>query len=156
MADRERNEEILSELRRLADEVDPVPWEVTSYARAALGWRRIDADLAELRSDSALKPRLAFARSGEAQARSVTFRADGLDIDLSIQADDARRVLLGQLAPPGPARIEVQRDDSSIAATADADTLGRFRIELEEGGRVRLRVSRDAPIRPVETSWIGI
>jgi hypothetical protein len=58
--------------------------------------------------------------------------------------------------PRSTVRIEVQRDDSSVAAAADADTLGRFRIELQEGGRVRLRVSRDAPNRPVETSWIGI
>ena len=156
MADHERDDEILSELRRLAAEVDPVPWEVTSYAKAALGWRRLEADLAELRSDSALRLTPAFARSGEAPARSVTFRADGLDIDLSIQDDDGRLVLMGQLTPPGPARIEVQRDDSSVAATADADSLGRFRIELAEGGRVRLLVLRDAPIRPVETSWIGI
>lgn len=156
MADHERDEEILADLRRLAAEVDPVPWEVTSYARAALGWRRLEADLAELHSDSVLRPTPAFARSGEARARSVTFRADGLDIDLSIQDDDGRLVLLGQLSPPGPARIEVQRDDSSVAAAADADTLGRFRVELDDGGRVRLRIVRDAQIRPVETSWIGI
>jgi hypothetical protein len=151
----EPSEELLDDLRRLARKVDPVPNEVTSYAKAAFGWRTIDAELAELLSDSALQALPAFARSGEARARSVTFRADNLDIDLSIQDDDDRRVLLGQLTPPGDAVIEVRRDDGSVAAAADADRLGRFRIELAHGGRVRLRIRRDGT-RDVETSWIGV
>ena len=35
-------EQLLGELRLLAGDVDPVPPEVTSFAHAALGWRRID------------------------------------------------------------------------------------------------------------------
>jgi hypothetical protein len=147
------NEEILHELRRLAGEVDPVPDEVTSFAKAALGWRRIDAELAELLSDSALdSDRLALTR-GAAGPRALAFRAEVLDIDVEIHEADTGIVLLGQLAPPEPAGIEVQRDDGDIAATVEADELGRFRIELAAGGRVRLRVLREPPI---ETSWISI
>ena len=51
--------------------------------------------------------------------------------------------------------IEVQRDDSSLAATVQADELGRFRAELAKGGRIRLRVRREPPTPLVETSWIG-
>jgi hypothetical protein len=153
----DKPDELLEELRRLADEVDPVPPEVNAYARAALGWRRIDSELAELLSDSALDPQWAtLARSGVAQARSVTFRAEDLEIDLEIHDDASGLVLLGQLAPPVPASLEVQRDDASIPATAQADKLGRFRIALTEGGRIRLRVLREAPAGQVETSWIGI
>jgi hypothetical protein len=153
----ESSEELLDDLRRLAREVDPVPNEVTSFAKAALGWRRIDSELAELLSDSALDPAWAsLARSGVARARSVTFRAEDLEIDLSIEEDGPGLVLLGQLAPPGPADVEVQRDDSSVPASETADELGRFRIALTEGGRIRLRVLREAPASPIETSWIGI
>ena len=153
----EPSEELLYDLRRLAGQVDPIPNEVTSFAKAAVGWRRIDAELAELLSDSALDPaRASLARSGVARARSVTFRAEDLEIGLSIQGDGPGLVLLGQLAPPGQASVEVQRDDSSVSANAKADELGRFRIELTEGGRIRLRVLRKSPASPIETSWIGI
>ena len=153
----DRPDELLDELRRLAGEVDPVPPEVASFAKAALGWRRIDADLAELLSDSALETETAFTR-GTASARSVTFRGTDLEVDVEIHEGEAAeaRVFLGQIAPPGSAAIEVQRDDSAIAATVQADELGRFRIELETGGRLRLRVLREPPAQPVETSWIVI
>jgi hypothetical protein len=149
-------EQLLRELRLVVGELDPVPLEVTSFAQAALGWRRVDAELAELLADSALQSEsLAMTRSGVAQARSVTFRAVDLEIDLEIRDGDPGVVLLGQLAPPAPAAVEVQRDDSSVAATVEADALGRFRVELAEGGRIRLRVRREPPAAPVETSWIG-
>ena len=59
------NDPLLADLRRLAGEVDDVPDEVTGYARAALDWRRIDAELAELLSDSRLDPVSAATRSVE-------------------------------------------------------------------------------------------
>ena len=63
------HEDLLAELRLLANDVDPVPPEVTAFADAALGWRRIDAELAELLSDSLLESRAAaLTRSGVARA----------------------------------------------------------------------------------------
>jgi hypothetical protein len=54
---------LVAELRTLVARVDPVPPLVTQVAKAALGWRRLDADLAELLSDSALETEaLALAR----------------------------------------------------------------------------------------------
>ena len=82
----ERDEELLGELRRAVADLDPVPASVTEFAKAALGWRRIDADLAELLADSALEPeRLAGTRAGAASVRSVTFRADDLELDLEVR-----------------------------------------------------------------------
>jgi hypothetical protein len=153
----EHDERILDDLRQLAREVDPVPDDVTAYAKAALGWRRIDAELAELLSDSALESEaLAGTRGGVARARVVSFRASDLELDVEIRQTDAGIVLLGQLAPGGPATIEVQRDDRSTAATLEADRLGRFRAELSEGGRIRMLVRREPPASPVETSWIDV
>jgi hypothetical protein len=149
------HEKLLDELRLLVNQVDPVPQEVTRFADAALGWRRIDAELAELLSDSALESAATAAavRSGE-RARSLTFRSSDLEIDLELQVGDDGVTVLGQLAPAGRARIEVQRDDGSTFTSVEADELGRFRFELREAGRVRLLVVRDEQ-PPVETSWIS-
>src|SRR5262249_28384063 len=137
-------ERLLGELRLLAADVDPIPGEVTLFANAALDWRRMDAALAELLSDSLLEQETACARSGIAKARAVTFRASDGDVDLEIRDADPGLALLGQLDPPAKAEVQVQRDDSSIIASAEADELGRFRVELPAGGRVRLLVQREA------------
>jgi hypothetical protein len=49
------DEMLMVELRGLFTDVDPVPPLVIETAKASLGWRRLDADLAELLSDSALE-----------------------------------------------------------------------------------------------------
>ena len=53
--DLDRDELLIAELRAFFAEVDPVPPLVSETAKASLGWRRLDADLAELLSDSALE-----------------------------------------------------------------------------------------------------
>ena len=63
---------------------------------------------------------------------------------------------MGQLAPPGRAEIDVQREDRSASVKAEADALGRFRAELAAGGRIRLQIRREPPAPPIETSWIEI
>ena len=151
--------ELLNELRSILERVDPPPTEISEFAKAALGWRRLDAELAELLADSALETEAtALARSGGTGGRWLTFRAEGLAIDLQIEADGEVRTLLGQLAPPpAAAAIEVQAGDGTVSATADADSLGRFRVTLESGGRLRLRVLRlDPPEPPIETSWFSV
>ena len=146
---------LLDELRRIARAVDPVPDEVTTYARAALGWRRVDAELAELLADSRLEA-LSSTRSGPGTARSLTFRSQDLQVDVDLQDDDGTVLLLGQLAPPLRGDIEVQRDDGTTIASARSDELGRFRIRLEGGARIRFVVRRDPPATVIETSWIDV
>ena len=148
------HDDLLFELRRLARTVDPVPDEVTAYAESALGWRRVDAELAELLADSWLEAD-ALARSGESAARQLSFRASGLELDVEIQDAEGGAVILGQLAPPDATEVEVQRDDGTLIATGATDELGRLRIELSEHGRVRLVVRR-AGATPVETSWFDV
>lgn len=143
---------LLAQLRRLARTVDPVPNEVTAYARAALGWRRVDTELAELLDDSRLA--VAGTRSVAEAARSLTFRSSDLQVDVEVDDSGDGILLLGQLVPAVDAEIDVQRDDGTTLATASADELGRFRFELPGGGRIRLVVRREAPAPPVETSWI--
>jgi hypothetical protein len=145
---------LLAELRAVVGQLDPVPPQVSEAAKAVLGWRRLDADLAELLADSALESELAGVRSGTAHARSVTFAAPGLEIDVEIRRDNGRMRLLGQIEPPAPATVELQTEDGSTAASAETDALGRFRLELDASpGRARLRITRQD--RVVETSWLS-
>ena len=132
---------------------------MTEFAQAALGWRRLDADLAELLADSALETEsTALTRSGGSAGRWLTFRAADLSIDVEIRADGDARTVLGQLAPPlAAATVEVQAADGTVTATAETDALGRFRLTLEAGGRVRLRILRTDPAAPpIETSWLSL
>jgi hypothetical protein len=158
--DRERErDEILRRLAGLVSSVDPTPERVTEFARNALAWRRVDAELAEIREDSALqRPSLAYARSGRRDSRTLVFAADDLEIDVQIDHRDTGVVVLGQLTPATGASVELQRDDTSIAAGAEADDLGRFRLELSSGGRMRLLVvlSGPDPAPAFETSWLTI
>jgi hypothetical protein len=155
--DRDPDDAMISELRGLVAEVDPVPSLVSAAAKAALGWRRLDADLAELLSDSALDTQgLALARGAGAPVRSVGFSTGALTIDVDVHVDADRRTLLGQLSPPAAVTIEVQRADDDETARTETDALGRFRVTVAAGRPVRLRVltPRDGPA--VETSWVSI
>jgi hypothetical protein len=149
-----KDDRLLRDLRRLAREVDAVPDEVTAYAKAALGWRRVDAELAELLSDSHLETGIATTRAGESSIRSLTFRSGELEIAVEIHQTDAGVRIMGQLAPAAAATVEVQRDDETVAGATEADSLGRFLVDLDRGGRLRLLVHLEPPARPIETSWL--
>jgi hypothetical protein len=156
--DPDPDELLMAELQSFFADVDPVPPLVSEMAKASLGWRRLDADLAELLSDSALvEEPLALTRGSEAPARAVTFSSAELTIDIEVHPEDQGRTLLGQLSPPAPARIEIQRTDEAPLST-DADRLGRFRVRLPGGGAIRLRIlgAPGSSSGPVETSWITV
>ena len=155
--DLDPDELLIAQLRSLFAEVDPVPPLVSETAKASLGWRRLDADLAELLSDSALEEPFALSRGSGAAARAVTFSSGELTIDIEVHVDDPGRTLLGQLSPPARARIEIQTM-ADAPVCAETDRLGRFRIRLPAGGPIRLRIL-GADVRagpPVETSWITV
>ena len=156
--DLDPDELLIAQLRSFFAEVDPVPPLVSETAKASLGWRRLDADLAELLSDSALEQEpFALSRGSGAAARAVTFSSGELTIDIEVHVDDPGRTVLGQLSPPARATIEIQTmADASFSA--EADRLGRFRIRLPAGGPIRLRVlGTDGCAGPrVETSWITV
>jgi len=145
------NDELFEELRSVLHRTDPVPAEVTDFAKTALGWRRLDAELAELLEDSALESEAPALARGTAGVRSLTFRSDELTIDVEVQPG----MLLGQLAPAAAATIELQVENGDVAASAESDALGRFRLPVEGDGRFRLRVLRPGA-SAVETSWFSI
>jgi hypothetical protein len=154
----DQDERLMSELRAFFAEVDPVPTLVVETAKASLGWRRLDADLAELLSDSALEEEpFALARGGEAPARAVTFSSPELTIDIEVHVDDQGRTLLGQLSPPASATIEIHPMVHAPLST-EADHLGRFRVRLPAGDTIRLRILDPDGLggAPIETSWITV
>lgn len=149
------DEPLMAELRAFFAEVDPVPPIVTETAKASLGWRRLDADLAELLSDSALEEEtFAGARGGGAPVRAVTFGSGTLTIDIEVHVDDQGRTLLGQLSPPGAGELQIQTT-ADAPLSAETDQLGRFRVRLPAGGPIRLRVLGGEG-HAVETSWITV
>ena len=127
---------------------DPVPERVLEGARAAFTWRTIDAELAELVFDSARE--LTGVRSEDTD-RQVTFRAPGVEIEVMVVENGARR-LIGQLVPPSEATVELVGADSVYSATTDR--LGRFVFDELAPGPVRLVVLGADGARVVQTEWV--
>jgi hypothetical protein len=151
---------LLAELRRVVAVIDPVPEAVRVSARAALDWRTLEAELAELVHDSRIdEPALAVRGGSEAGARTLTFEADGLEIELEAEPqDDGDRLrITGQLVPPQTAQIGIATGAGLVLTRADER--GRFAALGVARGRMRLRCWLDgAPDggRLVETAWLVI
>jgi hypothetical protein len=154
----EQDAAVLGHLGKVFDLVDPVAPFVGEAGRTAYSWRRVDAELAELLSDSATEKELAGARRSGASVRSVVFSLGTLTIDLEIRADGASVTLLGQLSPPAVTELELQTPRVPAAFTTRTDELGQFRVHLPDAGAVRLRVLDRAGPSPrwVETGWVGL
>lgn len=154
------DEMLLGELASVLRAVDPVPAHVDAAAKAILGWRRLDADLAELLSDSAVdSDRLAGVR-GEADPtlRRLSFGSAPLELDLEVRTTREGATVLGQLAPGAAASIAVERAGGEAAANATADELGRFRLALPSGTTFRLVVTGHpaSGSRPTVTDWVQV
>jgi hypothetical protein len=127
-----------AELRALFARVDPVPPLLDDAARAALTWRTIDAELAELMRDSA-DDAAALVRSGGGM-RQLSFESPRLGIELEVSATGERsRRVQGQLLPPGAATVTIERPGED-SVSVQADELGRFVLDGLRAGVVRLHV----------------
>lgn len=162
MTSDDQEDPLVEELRALFAQDDPVPPLVTETAKASLGWRRLDAELAELLSDSLDSNSPALVRGGTV-LRSVSFAApprslDELTIDVEIHGDGPQRIVLGQLAPVTETTVEIQTAVDAEPTEERSDRLGRFRAVVAAGGSFRLRVMMGLPERPrwIETSWISV
>lgn len=145
------------ELGSLLHRADPIPPIVLAAGRAALGWRRLEGELAELLADSALSGgELSLTRGAGVPVRSVTFGTGRQAIDLDIDIAGERRTLRGQLSPPAAARVEVQRRDGATLSSVIADDFGRFVAELPSGGTIRLRLTGRLGAGSIETAWIAV
>jgi len=98
------DELLLTELRRVAALLDPMPDRLVQAGRESLTWRSVDAELAALLSDSAMEDERAALVRSTAGLRAVAFESSALTIELDVLVDGPRRTLVGQLVP---AAIEV-------------------------------------------------
>jgi hypothetical protein len=138
---------LLAALRTATARLDPAPAELVSAGRATFAWRTIDAELAELSFDS-LVDGLVGVRSSTTAAgpRQLSFEAGTAAVEVELAGDR----LVGQLLPPGPARVELHQGTDVVATRAD--DLGRFSFDVRvstppAGGTPppwRLRVDGDA------------
>ncbi|GAA3989571.1 hypothetical protein GCM10022384_41940 [Streptomyces marokkonensis] len=133
------------ELRQAAAILDPVPAGLRQVAVDAFALHGLDARVAELTFDSLVD---AIPVRGETDPpRMLTFSVDEVTVDVEVTADG----LIGQVLPPGPARIEVL-SGSLAHARLTADDMGRFTGEAPPTGpfALRLRTGREV----VMTEWL--
>ena len=147
------DKELMEQLRQIAARLDPVPQRLLEAAVASYTWRTIDSDLAELVFDSLADDDVALVRGPE-HARLLSFEASGLTIDVEVTGTGPDRRIIGQLAPPQRAAVEIRH---GLDATGlDTDELGRFSGPLR-AGPFSLRCSTGTdPDRAVVTDWIAL
>jgi hypothetical protein len=142
------HEDLESALRGLFRDVDQVPAAARATANAALGWRAVHAELAQLTADSGRE--LAHLRG--AAPRLLTFAGDRMLIELELSPADGAARLLGQLDPPRAAEVTVEA--VSGPRTTQADERGRFTVTGLAGGWTRVVVNHaDSGAGPVRTEW---
>lgn len=130
------DDELLRELRGALQEA-PVDEACVHAAEAAFAWRTVDADLEILSLETSLAPPAAAVRAGGQGARSFTFHAERLDVEIELDNDG----IVGQLTPPGPAQISLVTTDGSLAI-AEADEVGCFTLPAPPRGPWRLDCRR--------------
>jgi hypothetical protein len=134
------DDELLRELRAALQE-PPVDERCIRAAQAAFTWRTVDADLEILSLETELE------REGAAQVRAAgpgaprMFSFHGERLSVAIELDDDG--IVGQLTPPGPARVTLVTTDGPQAA-ADADEVGCFSLPPPPPGPMRLDCQRGA------------
>lgn len=148
----EGDEQLLQDISRVLPVADPMPDHVAAAARAALTMRTIDAELAELLSDSAAEPTLAAARSHR-PVRLLSFATVGGEVEVEMQVETVgdRRNIVGQLL--GAASGSLTLDSAAGSTEVSLDEAGLFTVREIVDGLIRLRCTSTQG-RPVATSWV--
>ncbi|HEX2403521.1 MAG TPA: hypothetical protein VHM29_02380 [Acidimicrobiia bacterium] len=144
----QHEERLLSLLRTGLGQSDPSPADVSEFAKAALSWRTIDADLAQLSYDSSEDSNSVSVR-GVATSRRLAFESGELTIDLEHEPVSGH--LLGQLEPAGRMTVELHVLDTVLVS--ESDELGRFSFDGIRSGPFAL-VIRLAGDEVVKTEWV--
>jgi hypothetical protein len=144
------DDELLERLRVVADEADPVPDEVLGAARAALGWRRVDAELLELVDDSLLEAG-SGTRDGSGM-RLLGFASAAGDCVVELQVKGTtHRSIVGQIDPPAADAVRLRH--AGGVATAGVDDVGRFEFRAVAPGPAALSWTTPEG-RRAGTAWV--
>ena len=132
------DDELLRELRAALRE-PPVDEKLIRAAQAAFTWRTVDADLEilSLETELAVSDTALVRDAGQSSPRTFTFHGERLSVEIEIDNDG----VVGQLTPPGPARVTLVTPDGPQAA-ADADEVGCFTLPAPPSGPMRLDCQR--------------
>lgn len=143
------DDDMVDLLRRIAHEVDSPPDLVREGALAALSLRRLDAELAQLVSDSAVDAGIAF-RAGDEPVRLLSFETAEVSIELQVQEVDGRMAVRGLVAGvAGEVRVETPQGSRTVPVDAN----GWFQVDDLPPGAFRLQArARDGTA--VTTSWV--
>ena len=146
------HEALLTRLRSVVAEADPVPDLVRDSAYAAFAMRAVDAELVALVRDS-LVDDVVGVRAADTDVRLLSFESGEVSVELEVTAYDDQRALLGQVtgALAGTVRVETAAGSRDV----ELDELGRFVAEDLSAGRVRLHLTAESG-RAVTTSWVTI
>ena len=152
----ESDDELEAELRRLAADREPVPAALVQAALDAFGWRDIDAELAELVYDSLVDTDAASLVRGTADQRLVSFAIGGITIDVEVTSAGPGRAVMGQIAPPQRATVDIRYPQDTV--TIETDELGRFESgPLPPGpASLRLRPPPGGEGPAIVTDWISL
>jgi hypothetical protein len=142
------DEELMSRLRRIAAEVDPVPETVVDSGRAALLTGGVDAELAELLLDSSVES--AQVRGNQVRMRLLSFQLDDVALEVQLDYGDDRVSLRG-LVDGASGAVELELGGGGYRSLPIDDS-GAFTVRLPRGAaRFRLRTRGGMMIT---TSWV--
>jgi hypothetical protein len=147
------SEEDIGLLRRLGamiDAVDPVPAAVYQAGYAALTWRTIDAELAELAEDSLLTGAVGVRG---ADTRLLTFEAPSVHVVVEVTEIGDRRKLVGQVIPALSDELRIEHPAGEL--TVAVDQQGLFSADSVPGGPARMALTVPGG-GAVVTSWVNV
>jgi hypothetical protein len=134
----DRAGELLEQLARVLDAIEPVPDHLKEIAYSARLVANVDAELAHLVYDSRAEAGVAMLRRGsENQARLLSFSNDHVTLEVSLAADG--RTILGEIYPAVATEVTLESRDS-VTISAAVDDFGRFRL-VTESTSFRMRVT---------------
>lgn len=135
---------MLDRIGEAFDDVDPIPERLSDAARAAFGWRRADAELAELLFDSA-NDDLVGVRGNSSERRSFRFGAADHVIRVHLTAE----TMIVMIEPPLAVPCRVVGEDG--VAEHRTDEYGELAVDAPD---FPVRVEVDLPGGTVVTPWI--
>jgi hypothetical protein len=143
------DDELMEQLRRIANEVDAAPDLVAESARAAFSTRRLDDELAELLHDSQVTASAAVR--GRPGPRLLSYESGEVSLELQVEDVRGQLVLRGiTIGTVGDAEVETTTTGPHAAAIDDK---GWFRVEGLPVEPLRVRVQA-ANGTAVTTGWI--
>lgn len=146
------DDELLGDLRRVLEDAEPIPPSSIILAEAALGWRTIDAELAELVHDSSIHESELLVRSSGDPQRVLSFANQTVRIDVEF----ANGQLVGQVTPPAAATVEVRRASDETPLRVEADEFGAFIVDDVPKGPVLLFGAALDGSWNLRTEWVNL